>query len=432
MLQRTSGLLAVVLLCGVGQAGVSLRADEPVKTGEERDTLLYVRTDPPGAKVLLNGKELGTSNGLFHVEPGTGSILVELQGCKPGQRPVVIRANAVTRVELELKPSAEAAVEAKTARTHFIAHLPQGTVELVGVTDAYRPTVPSRWWRPDGSPAEIGPFSTQQKYQFPSVMADDKIFTFLVRIENLPADASWDPVCGISTSTTPQGPEGGSRNWVPGKGPTEGFPTQFPIGAPLWEATAVYDVLDAQGVLTRSNARPSRRAGESWAETYAPCYKVFPMALAGSASTTDLRVGVSMGAWETVITQKPDRADKSSFSRDGQQWTVTFEKAKALHNAAAGVATQVTLNSMYTYGQWTKRLVAVATNGSEQATSIGHNSSGDNGVAVFQGLALSSIKEFRLQVRPYHWVEFDNVALQYGPKTDVKVVSCDGPVKAEK
>ena len=78
------------------------------KTGEKRDTLLYVRTVPPGAKVLLNGKELGTSNGLFPVEPGTGTILVELEGREPGERQVIIRANGITRVELKLKPQAKA------------------------------------------------------------------------------------------------------------------------------------------------------------------------------------------------------------------------------------------------------------------------------------------------------------------------------------
>ena len=114
MLRKTSRLLALVLLCGIGQAGVCIRADEPVKTGEKRDTLLYVRTGPPGAKVFLNGKELGTSNGLFHVEPGTGTILVELEGRQPGERQVIIRANGITRVELKLKPQAKAEAEAPT------------------------------------------------------------------------------------------------------------------------------------------------------------------------------------------------------------------------------------------------------------------------------------------------------------------------------
>ena len=128
MLRKTSRLLAVVLLCGIGQAVEFLRADEPVKTGEKRDTLLYVRTDPPGAKVFLNGKELGISNGLFPVEPGTGTILVELEGRKPGERPVIIRANGITRVDLKLKP------QAKADDAHFIGRPPQGTVQPVSNT----------------------------------------------------------------------------------------------------------------------------------------------------------------------------------------------------------------------------------------------------------------------------------------------------------
>ena len=48
--------------------------------------------------------------------------------------------------------------------TRFIAHLPQGTVELVGVTDDYRPDRKSRWWQPGGSAASIGPFRAVQKY----------------------------------------------------------------------------------------------------------------------------------------------------------------------------------------------------------------------------------------------------------------------------
>jgi hypothetical protein len=131
MLRKPIYLLALALLCCI--APVTLRADEPektgekqdsplparadrpqppaaeaIKTGKKRDTLLYVHTDPPGATVFLNGKELGTTNGLFPVEPGNGTILLELDGHQAGQRPVILRANGITRVELNLAPKAEA------------------------------------------------------------------------------------------------------------------------------------------------------------------------------------------------------------------------------------------------------------------------------------------------------------------------------------
>jgi len=42
--------------------------------------------------------------------------------------------------------------------------------------------------------------------------------------------------------------------------------------------------------------------------------------------------------------------------------------------------------------------------------------------ATFTNLALRQIKEITLQTRPYRWVEFHNVSLQPGQKTDVQVV----------
>jgi hypothetical protein len=325
--------------------------------------------------------------------------------------------------------------ESKADGPPFIAHLPQGTVELVGVTSSYRPTKQSRWWQPDGSAAPIGPFCAQQKYPPKRLFADEKVRTFLVRFENLPADASTDPVGGVNFSTTPQGR---CHHWVAGAGTSARNPEQFFTGAPLWDAgthlwaaTDVYDVVDADGELTLNNACPPQPAATDRADTYAQhivpyYYKMFAEIFTGSARTTDLRVGVSMGAWETVVSRKPDSAGTSSFTRDGREWTVTFRKATTLHKAAAGDATQVTItSSSYTYGQWKKRLVAVTSDGSERTTSIGNMSGGDHGVAFFHNLPLSSIKELRLQVRPYCCVEFDNVSLQPGLKTHVKVVSSD-------
>lgn len=326
----------------------------------------------------------------------------------------------------------------------YIGRLPQGTVELVGITNDYRPTKKSRWWRPDDSAAPIGPFSALQKYPSKKLIADEKVRTFLVRFENLPADASTDPVGGINSSTTTQFRRG--HAWVAGVGTKARNPTQFFTGEPswdagthLWEATAVYDVLDAQGVLTLLSARPSKPAGTDRADTYPypnivpHYYKMFSQVFAGSAQTTDMRIGVSMGEWETVISRKSDSAGTSSFSRDGREWTVKFYKAKTSHKTATGDTTQVTIRSTgFSYGQWNKRLVAVSSDGSEQAASIDGAQAGldgNSGEAVFHNLPLSSIKEFRLQVRPYYCVEFDNISLQPGQKTVVEVVSPDASVK---
>ena len=212
---------------------------------------------------------------------------------------------------------------------HFIGHLPQGTVELVGITDDYRPTRQSRWWQPDGFASPIGPFRALQKYRRPELLADGKVRTFLVHFENLPADASTDAVGGVNSSTTPPLAHGlpwrGSLSLVPGAlayadagHMVYGLPARarwlparpcgrLPASTTLW----MLKVCD-----TLNNARPSQPAATDRANAYARgyargntvpnYYKMFTKALQASAPTTDLRVGVSMGAWETVITRTAD------------------------------------------------------------------------------------------------------------------------------
>lgn len=44
----------------------------------------------------------------------------------------------------------------------------------------------------------------------------------------------------------------------------------------------------------------------------------------------------------------------------------------------------------------------------------------------FPGLKSSELKELRIQVRPYHWIEFRNIALHPGQRTRVEVVEYSG------
>jgi len=330
----------------------------------------------------------------------------------------------------------------------FIAHLPQGTVELVGVTGDYRPTSQSLWWRPDGVAGPIGSFYAVQKYHSRRPIADDKVRTFLVRIQDLPADASRDPVAGVNSATTAKR---GAPTWIAGEGSSAENPAERFTGSPawsvggpsgeadapsryqgfypgshLWEETTVYNMLVARradGPSPREYRDPSLRPSDY--------YQAFAAVFAGSAKTTDLRVGVSLGEWETVVARRPDSAGRASFTRDGREWTVMFGGATTRRNAKAEYMTRVAVTStpLHTYGQWKTRLVAVASDGSEHASWIGEadgsgaTMDGNSGVAVFRALPLSSIKEFRLQVRPFHCVEFDNISLRRGQKTAVRVLS---------
>jgi hypothetical protein len=271
----------------------------------------------------------------------------------------------------------------------FIGRLPQGTVELVGVT-FYPPTEQSQWWKPDGSAAHLDSFLPRSTYRLP-LRANEIAFAFLVRFENLPADASRQ-VWGITPWAATWGPGHWSSGWGGGCTP----------------------VVDYYGK-TVSN------------------YQLFSVSRGASDQTADLRVGIAKGAWETVITQNARSAGRRTFSRDGEKWTVIFQKATVV----ASGGSQVRLAYTVPYGRWNMQLVAVASDGSEYSSSAkyGFTSDGSLSGSIYRGyvteiavcnVPLSSIKEFRLQVRPYDWVEFNNVSLQPGQKTDVRVFSPKG------
>ena len=65
----------------------------------------------------------------------------------------------------------------------------------------------------------------------------------------------------------------------------------------------------------------------------------------------------------------------------------------------------------------------------DDASAIGQG--GDHGTAVFHNLPLSSIKEFRLQLRPYRCVEFGGISLQPGQKSQVTAISYNDPANDE-
>ncbi|HUT88781.1 MAG TPA: PEGA domain-containing protein [Thermoguttaceae bacterium] len=79
----------------------------PLQTLETPHTRLFVRTIPPGAKVVLDGEVLGESDGLFLVPSGVRKITVELDGYHPAGRQVRLRDGWITRVELELSKRPE-------------------------------------------------------------------------------------------------------------------------------------------------------------------------------------------------------------------------------------------------------------------------------------------------------------------------------------
>ncbi len=74
-----------------------------VKTKKAASTRLYVETNPPGAKITLDGKALGVSNGLFSVAAGEYDITIALPGYEPVRRKVKVRGKRIGELRLDLK-----------------------------------------------------------------------------------------------------------------------------------------------------------------------------------------------------------------------------------------------------------------------------------------------------------------------------------------
>jgi hypothetical protein len=87
-------LLALTLLC----AGA-----DPAETTKKPETMLYVRTMPSGAEIRLDGKSLGTSDGLFPVKAGNYKIVLDLAGFQPEEQQITVRDGRITRIELTLR-----------------------------------------------------------------------------------------------------------------------------------------------------------------------------------------------------------------------------------------------------------------------------------------------------------------------------------------
>ncbi len=79
-----------------------LGAPQP-QVSESPSTQLYVKTTPPGAAVLLDGKLLGQSDKLFPVPAGSHKLVVELEGYAADERSIEVRDGQIVRVEVELK-----------------------------------------------------------------------------------------------------------------------------------------------------------------------------------------------------------------------------------------------------------------------------------------------------------------------------------------
>jgi len=131
------------------------------------------------------------------------------------------------------------------------------------------------------------------------------------------------------------------------------------------------------------------------------------------ARTMNFSLGVAGGPWETATT----------LGRDG---SVSNDEWSASVNAVPGKSDEMVVTCLYSVNEdWESRMVYV--NGEGKVIPIEDNRTQSIAGQTIATLLASSdefarIKEFQLQRRRYQWVEFRDVSLLPGHRTQVKVV----------
>ncbi|MHC4400653.1 MAG: PEGA domain-containing protein [Planctomycetota bacterium] len=103
-----------------------------IDTSQTPTTHLYVRTTPSGAKVFLDGNQLGTSPGLFPVKAGVRRIIIELEGHEQEAEDVTIRVGRVKRINLVLKERPDPAKERPDSVAEVLKQFQTAANELDG------------------------------------------------------------------------------------------------------------------------------------------------------------------------------------------------------------------------------------------------------------------------------------------------------------
>ncbi len=153
-----------------------------------------------------------------------------------------------------------------------------------------------------------------------------------------------------------------------------------------------------------------------------PGFRAVTTSLENAATETTLRLGVAAGPWKTVFTHN-GHGTKAVAGPEGILWSQAIEDAEGTHIIA----------TTPWYTDRVKRVVAVDVQGAlhtdARSSIVSSGNVGQMTAAVFQGLRRDNMREFQFQVRPYEWVEFENVSLQPGVKTEPRVqTSSESPV----
>ena len=262
------------------------------------------------------------------------------------------------------------------AGVSLIARLPNGVeVELYSVSE--NPSKDRPWWRPNGAAMlEEPPYETMGKVPGKQ---DDISREFSILFSHLPSDP-------VSTQVEF----------------TPAYHGRAAIQPPLLEPVNG----ETGSRLFRAVRRELHVNAISWpADTKA----------------VTVRVGVASGPWVKVYeTQNTNASGSGQFDAtpSAPGGSVMFEKVAEKEG-------DITITVTHDIVGPELRIIAVGGDGKEhQAREMAGQATRKYGTlkATFAKLAAKDVKAFRLEWRPYEWIEFRNVSLWPGQKTNVQTV----------
>ncbi|HEX5397834.1 MAG TPA: serine/threonine-protein kinase, partial [Verrucomicrobiae bacterium] len=244
----------------------------------------------------------------------------------------------------------------------FIAHLPQAEVELTAIGNL--PWSNSVCWLPDGEPSAkpfpLDAFNNMSNWSRGKVQ---KKLAFRIHNES-----------------------------------------QYEMSSPVCRFDKEQDISGGSSAL-----QPSGSGSPD-----AICYEI--VSCPSNATMMNVSLGIANDTWETALTLKCHNT--FSAARSEGDWNASF-------NVVAGNGGEAAVSCLYSRNDnWESRMVYVDDDG--RVVPIKENSSGAGSDQTGATLLISTnelarIKEFQLQRREYRWVEFRNVSLEPGHRTQVTV-----------
>ncbi|MHC4185016.1 MAG: M56 family metallopeptidase [Planctomycetota bacterium] len=128
----------------------------------------------------------------------------------------------------------------------------------------------------------------------------------------------------------------------------------------------------------------------------------------------EVHIGLASGGWQTVASQSAD--SESRVTRETKAGSITW-------GVPAGLKNEAMIDVVHPFVEDNVRIVAEDRAGQVVPAHVsrGTGTSMVSAVRLQFPIRLSQVSMFHIQTRPYEWVEFKNVSLKPGVRTDVEV-----------